>query len=74
MAEAPHYPDIDWPLTSWEGNRNEQLRRWRMRTVRQRFQAVGEMNRLSRRFAEMRKAREARRLPLGSKGGARHGH
>ncbi|MGH8511362.1 MAG: hypothetical protein ACREU8_08285 [Gammaproteobacteria bacterium] len=32
--------DIDWSLTSWEGSRRAQLRRWLALTVRERLQAI----------------------------------
>lgn len=32
--------DIDWSLTTWEGSRREQLRQWRMLSVRERLQAI----------------------------------
>ncbi|MFH0342676.1 MAG: hypothetical protein ACHBNF_11225 [Chromatiales bacterium] len=34
------YDDIDWSLTSWEGSRRAQLRRWRSLTLRERLQAI----------------------------------
>jgi hypothetical protein len=47
-------PPIDWSLTTWEGSRAEQLRRWQQLTLRQRFEAVDQMWALSRRLAAMR--------------------
>ena len=43
--------DIDWNLTTWEGSRREQLRRWRMLSVRERLQAIEEMAELARALA-----------------------
>ena len=28
MTEPETDPDIDWSLTTWEGSRREQMRRW----------------------------------------------
>ena len=46
--------DIDWNLTTWEGSRREQLRRWRALTVRERLVALDEVANWARRFADMR--------------------
>lgn len=43
--------DIDWSLTSWEGSRRAQLRRWLALTVRERLQAIEEMAELAARIA-----------------------
>ena len=40
---SPTDNDIDWSLTSWEGSRRAQLRRWLALTVRERLQAIEEM-------------------------------
>ena len=45
------YDDIDWSLTSWEGSRRAQLRRWLALTVRERLQAIEEMAELAARIA-----------------------
>ena len=45
---------IDWSLTTWEGSRRAQLRRWCALTLRERLRAVEEMADLARHFAEMR--------------------
>lgn len=34
---------IDWSVTTWEGSRREQIRRWRQLTVRERLEALDEM-------------------------------
>lgn len=47
-------PEIDWTLTTWEGSRREQLRRWRKLSLRDRLRAIEEMADVSRRFEEMR--------------------
>ncbi|MGH8524671.1 MAG: hypothetical protein ACREXY_10780 [Gammaproteobacteria bacterium] len=43
--------DIDWSLTSWEGSRRAQLRRWLALTVRERLQAIEEMAEVAARIA-----------------------
>ncbi|MDQ3562612.1 MAG: hypothetical protein M3436_00200 [Pseudomonadota bacterium] len=43
--------DIDWSLTSWEGSRRAQLRRWLTLTLRERLQAIKEMAELAARIA-----------------------
>jgi hypothetical protein len=48
---SPTDNDIDWSLTSWEGSRRAQLRRWLALTVRERLQAIEEMVELSARIA-----------------------
>lgn len=46
--------DFDWSLTTWEGSRREQLRRWRTLSLRERLLAVEEMAELSQHFQRMR--------------------
>ena len=46
--------DIDWSLTTWEGSRREQLRRWRKLSLRERLHAVEEMADLARHFGRLR--------------------
>jgi hypothetical protein len=48
-------PKIDWTLTTWEGSRREQLRRWRALSLRDRFRAIEDMAEISQRLQEMRK-------------------
>jgi hypothetical protein len=48
---SPTDKDIDWSLTSWEGSRRAQLRRWLALTVRERLQAIEEMVEMSARIA-----------------------
>lgn len=52
--------DIDWSLTTWEGSRRETLRRWRRLSLREKLQALDEMNELADHF---RQRREQRGLP-----------
>lgn len=46
--------EIDWSLTTWEGSRREQLRRWRKLSLRERLRAVEDMADTSRHFQAMR--------------------
>jgi len=45
------YDDIDWSLTSWEGSRRAQLRRWCSLTVRERLQAIEDLAEVAERIA-----------------------
>jgi len=54
-SSAPEGESIDWSLTTWEGSRRAQLRRWCSLTIRERFQALQEMIDLAERLAQMRK-------------------
>jgi hypothetical protein len=44
-------PDIDWSLTTWEGARREQLRRWAALPLENVVAALEEMDTLARQFA-----------------------
>lgn len=46
--------EIDWSLTTWEGNRQAQLERTLTLTVRERLLAVEGLADIARRFQEMR--------------------
>lgn len=48
---------IDWTLTTWEGSRREQLRRWAELSLREIILAQEEMRELSERFAQMRNSK-----------------
>ena len=54
MTDAPGKPDtdppIDWTLSTFEGARREQLRRWSKLSLRQILMALEEMDELSRRL------------------------
>jgi hypothetical protein len=52
MSEIPE--QIDWSLTSWEGSRRAQLRRWRALSLRQKLQALEEMTEIAEHFGRMR--------------------
>jgi hypothetical protein len=46
-------PDIDWSLTTWEGARREQLRRWAALPLENVVAALEEMDTLARQFASV---------------------
>jgi hypothetical protein len=52
MGEIPDR--IDWSLTSWEGSRRAQLRRWRALSLRQRLLALEDMTEIAEHFQRMR--------------------
>ena len=45
---------IDWSLTTWEGSRREQLRRWSKLSLREIIQAQEDMRELSERLTQAR--------------------
>lgn len=53
-------PEINWEITTWEGSRREQLRRWQVLTLRERLQAVEDMGELAKRFRDMQQKRGAK--------------
>ncbi len=44
-------PDIDWALTTWEGARREQLRRWAALPLENMVAALEEMQSLATQFS-----------------------
>jgi hypothetical protein len=44
---------VDWTVTTREGSRREQSRRWPRLSVRERLEALDEMTDLAERFAAM---------------------
>lgn len=44
-------PDVDWDLTTWEGARREQLRRWAALPLERIISALEEMDELAEQFA-----------------------
>lgn len=46
--------DIDWRLTTWEGSRREQLRRWAALPLERVILALEEMQDLAEHFRRMR--------------------
>ena len=55
MTKNDPLDSFDWNLTTWEGSRREQLRRWAQLTLEEIVQAHEEMAELSERFADMRR-------------------
>ena len=58
MSEIPD--NIDWSLTSWEGSRRAQLRRWRALSLRQKLLALEEMTEIAEHFGRMRETGKMR--------------
>ena len=54
MPENDPLDSFDWSLTTWEGSRREQLRRWAQLTLEEIVHAQEEMAELSERLAHMR--------------------
>ena len=48
---------IDWSLTTWDGSRREQLRRWSELSLQEIIQAQEDMRELSERFGQMRSSK-----------------
>ncbi len=51
MTEGPG-PEINWELTTWEGSRREQLRRWRELSLREKLEGLEEMADLADRLGK----------------------
>lgn len=52
-----HIPeDFDWSVTTWEGARRENLRRWCALSLRERLQALEDMGDLVEHFRRMRES------------------
>ncbi|MBI3918433.1 MAG: hypothetical protein HY322_15670 [Betaproteobacteria bacterium] len=52
MPDTETHPDsIDWSLTTWDGARREQLRRWAALTLEEIILAQEDMQELSERLA-----------------------
>ncbi len=54
MSESPEMPPIDWSLTTYEGARREQLRRWSRLSLVQVIEALEEMEQLAIRLGTPR--------------------
>lgn len=50
VAENNDSPQIDWALTTWEGARREQLRRWAELPLERIIMALEEMGELAERL------------------------
>ena len=55
MAENDPLHSFDWSLTTWEGSRRGQLRRWAQLTLEEIVQAQEEIAELNGRLADMRR-------------------
>ncbi len=51
MSVSDLSSEIDWSLTTWEGARREQLRRWAALPLESIIAALEEMDELARQFA-----------------------
>ena len=56
--------DFDWNLTTFEGSRREQLRRWARLPLEQVIAALEEMQELSDKLAQASKIRGAKQAPV----------
>ena len=52
----PPADEIDWSLTTWEGSRREQMRRWAALPLEQTIQAIEDMEELMEQFRKMHEA------------------
>lgn len=66
--------EIDWSLTTWEGSRREQLRRWCSLTLRERLEALDDMTLLVEHFQQMRSAGKFSSPPPAPRREAHAGH
>jgi hypothetical protein len=48
----PNLRDVDWSLTTWDGSRREQMRRWSERSLEEILRSLEEMQETSRRLQE----------------------
>jgi hypothetical protein len=51
MGNKVEDPGIDWNLTSWEGTRREQLRRWSALPLERMIAAIEEMGEIAQQLA-----------------------
>ena len=54
MPESDPTDSIDWSLTTWEGARREQLRRWAQLPLERIILALEEMEELAQQFGSQR--------------------
>ena len=71
MADTRSSDDVDWSVTTWEGNRRAQLRQWCKLSLRERLDALDTMHDLAETFANARaegrlESSPAESLPPGS--------
>ena len=55
MPDNDPLDSFDWSLTTWEGSRREQLRRWAQLTLEEIVQAQEEMAEMTEGLANMRR-------------------
>jgi len=53
-ANKTDLENFDWSLTTWEGSRREQLRRWAELPLEEILRAQEDMREISERFMQMR--------------------
>ena len=53
-----HPEDIDWSLTTWEGARREQMRRWSRMSLAEMILALEEMQVLAEKLSQPSKVRQ----------------
>lgn len=59
-GDKPDLDNFDWSLTTWEGSRREQMRRWAELSLEEIIRAQEDMAEIAERFAQMREADKAR--------------
>ncbi len=50
-TNEPQTPEIDWSLTTWEGARREQMRRWGKMSLAQMILALEEMQAIAEKLS-----------------------
>lgn len=50
-GDSPDPDDIDWSLTTWEGSRREQMRRWAEMSLEEIILAIESLEAVSKAFA-----------------------
>lgn len=60
MSEERDSQSTDWSVATWEGSRRLQLLHWSRLTLRQKLEALEEMNELAEHFAELRRSGKLR--------------
>ena len=63
MKPARKRTGRSWDAGTWQGARNEQLRRWGQLTLREKLEAVEAMGQLAARFAELRRRSSRKTAP-----------
>jgi hypothetical protein len=50
-TDEPQTPEIDWSLTTWEGARREQMRRWGRMSLAEMILALEEMQAVAQKLS-----------------------